>query len=242
MNKIQQMIKDGVFDGESLRKAEESIYHVAIDGPVASGKGTVAKGLSNRLRIPCLDTGAMYRAFAVYMMDKGYEDSEIDKALEEFDLDTRVAEKTYVSVNGLDVTHRIRDEEISMKSSYLSSYPQVRDKMVALQREIAKENSFILEGRDIASVVLPDAKYKFYLTAHVKTRAMRRWAENQVKGIDITLKEMIKQIKERDRNDMNKPVGALKCVEGAIRIDNTKLNREQTVDKIMEIIRNQSAE
>ena len=236
MNKIQQMIKDGVFDGDRLRKADGEIYHVAIDGPVASGKGTVAKGLSNRLDIPCLDTGAMYRAFAVYFMDNGFGEDDIDKALEGFDLDTRVAEKTYVTVNGLDVTSRIRDEEVSMKSSYLSSYPQVREKMVALQREIAKENSFILEGRDIASVVLPDAKYKFYLTAHVKTRAMRRWAENQVKGIDISIKDMIKQIKERDKNDMNKPVGALKCVAGAIRVDNTRLNREQTVEKILQLM------
>lgn len=215
------------------------IFHIAIDGPVASGKGTVAKALSERLGIPCLDTGAMYRAFAVYAaannVNEKNEQAVLD-VLEKFDLSVRVADKTYVSVDGVDVTDKIRTNEISMKASILSSYPAVRENMVAEQRNIAKTQSFILEGRDIASVVLPDAKYKFYLTADLKCRALRRQAELKSKGINIKLDEMIRQIRERDENDKNKPVGALVCVPDAILIDNTKLGSKQTLEKFLSYI------
>lgn len=208
------------------------IYHIAIDGPVASGKGTVAKGLSEKLGIPCLDTGAMYRAFAVH----AGESKDVEGLLKTFNLETIVSDKTYVKVNGVDVTNLIRQEHISMLSSYLSSYPIVRERMVALQQEIAKTQSFILEGRDIASVVLPDAKFKFYLTACVKTRALRRQAENKAKGIEITLEEMMRQIEERDHNDKNKEVGSLVCVADAIVVDNTDMSIEQTIAKFVETV------
>ena len=207
------------------------VFHIAIDGPVASGKGTVANGLSDRLGIPCLDTGAMYRAFAVYIDSKEIDEKDeqaVAEAIQKFRLDVRVADKTYVGIDGKDVTDKIRTNVISMKSSVLATYPCVRKMMIAQQREIAEAHSFILEGRDISSVVLPDAKYKFFLTAKLKTRAERRFLEHKEKGTETDLKDMVKQIKKRDKNDKTK--GALRRVRSAVLIDNTRLTREQTID------------
>jgi cytidylate kinase len=216
------------------------IYHIAIDGPVASGKGTVAHGLAEKLGIPTLDTGAMYRAAAVYMLDNKISDSDetaVVGALQGFKIDVCVTNAgTKVAVNGTDVTGRIRENVISQMSSNISRFPAVRAKMVAAQQEIARSQSFILEGRDIASVVLPDARFKFYLTAKLKTRAMRRRAELLSRGIEISLPEMMRQIKHRDTTDMHKKVGALRRVRGAIVVDNTNLTREQTVDKFLKIV------
>ena len=213
------------------------IFHIAIDGPVASGKGTVAKGLSDALGVPCLDTGAMYRAFAVYIDSKEIYERDaiaVEEAVQKFRLDVRVADKTYVAIDGKDITDKIRTNEISMKSSFLSSYPFVREKLIALQREISESHSFILEGRDISSVVLPQAKYKFYLTAKLKTRVQRRWIEIQEKGSDITLKELMKQVKKRDKNDKRT---SLKRVRDAVLIDNTDLTREQTIEAFLSYIK-----
>jgi len=220
---------------------KEEIFHIAIDGPVASGKGTAARALSEKLNIPCLDTGAMYRAFAVFILDCSInpkDEAAVLRTLAKFNLEMRIADKTYVTVNGTEVTDKIRANEISMISSILSVIPAVRQKMVALQREISRGQSFILEGRDIASVVLPNARFKFYLTADVGVRASRRAAELAEKGVKITIEEMTKQIKERDRNDMEKPVGALKRVRDAILINNTHLTREQTAEQMLSYILN----
>jgi cytidylate kinase len=220
------------------------IFHIAIDGPVASGKGTVARTLSERLGIPCLDTGAMYRAFAVHIREKGVIDTNEAAVLAELPkvaIETRVvvrdgSTETQVFVNGRDVTPQIRDNAISQIASNISRYTPVREKMVALQQEIAKTQSFILEGRDIASVVLPDAKFKIYLTASLEVRAKRRQQELAAKGTSIDLKEMMLQIELRDHTDRNKPVGALVCVPDAITIDNSDMTREQTVDAIYDLV------
>jgi cytidylate kinase len=217
----------------------KEIYHIAIDGPTAGGKGTVARALSARLGIPCLDTGAMYRAAAVYMRGAGIDaknQTAVTGALDDLEIDVTIKDGvTQTSVNGKDVTPNLRENDISCDSSIIATYPAVRKFMVARQQEIAKTESFILEGRDIASAVLPDAKYKFYLTAKVRTRALRRQADLKVKGTEITINEMIKQIKQRDRRDIKK--GGLKCVSGAVVIDDTNLNIEETIEKFISYIK-----
>jgi len=212
-----------------------NIFHIAIDGPVASGKGTIAKELSERLGIPCLDTGAMYRSIAVYIRDKKLDfenETAVTEALPKIKMDVETKKgTTHVTINGKDVTNKIRDNEISKIASSIAVYPEVRKFAIAKQQEIAKTESFILEGRDIASAVLTDAKYKFYLTAKLKTRALRRQADLAEKGIEITLEEMKQQIKTRDRRDMKK--GGLKQVREAFVIDNTKMTVDETVNEFI---------
>lgn len=218
-----------------------SIYHIAIDGPAASGKGTVARGLSDRLGIPYLDTGAMYRGLAVYCNMNGVDDTDeaaVVAAVKDVKMDVEVVcGVTQIVVNGDDVTEFLRDNEISQKASNVSRYPKVREKMVQLQREVAKTQSFILEGRDIGSVVLPSARFKFYLTAELETRAKRRLQEMKERGIVLDLQEMTRQIKLRDDTDTKKKVGALRQVKDAIVIDNTKLSREQTIEAFLQEVK-----
>ena len=208
------------------------IFHIAIDGPVASGKGTIARELSKRLGIPCLDTGALYRGVAVYVHDNNIDtnnETAVTSALQALRMDLKIkTNETHVLLGGTDVTSKLRENNISQVSSVIATYPQVRRFIVAKSQEIAKTKSFILEGRDISSVILPDAKYKFYLTAKTKTRALRRQADLAGKGITITLRDMKNQVKERDKRDMKK--GGLKQVKEAIVVDSTNLDVAQTVD------------
>jgi len=211
------------------------IFHIAIDGPVASGKGTIARELSERLGIPCLDTGALYRGVAVYLRDNKTDPNNkkaVTDALQAIKMHVQIQNgTTNVKINGTDVTKKLRDNDISQIASAIAVIPEVRKFSTAKQQEIAKTKSFILEGRDIASVVLPDAKYKFYLTAKLKSRALRRQADLAEKGIKITLEEMTKQIRTRDRRDMRK--GGLKQVKEAIVVDNTHLTVKETVDEFI---------
>lgn len=216
----------------STKTQKKEIFHIAIDGPVASGKGTIARQLSVRLCIPCLDTGALYRSIAVYLQDAKLDvNSEkiVTEALQGVKMHVTIKDgTTYVKVNDKDVTAKLRDNDISKITSIIATYHDVREFLTAKQQEIAKTESFILEGRDISSVVLPGAKFKFYLTAKTKTRALRRQADLIAKGETVTLRDMIHQVKERDRRDMKK--GGLKQVREAIVIDNTKLNEAETVE------------
>jgi len=212
-----------------------NIFHIAIDGPVASGKGTIARGLSEKLGIPCLDTGAFYRGIAVYLRDRKIapEDKKsVTDALQGLKMGIEIKNGiTHVKINGEDVTNKLRDNDISQIASTIAIIPEVRKFAIAKQQEIAETKSFILEGRDIASVVLPHAKYKFYLTSKLKTRGLRRQADLATKGIEITIAEMKKQIKTRDRRDTKK--GGLKLVKEAIVIDNTRLTVKETIDEFI---------
>lgn len=212
-----------------------SIFHIAIDGPVASGKGTIARELSNRLGIPCLDTGALYRSIAVYVRDAKLDENNevaVTAASQAIKMGIEIKDgTTYVKINGTDVTPSLRDNDISRITSIIATYKEVRKVVIAKSQEIAKTESFILEGRDTSSVVLPNAQYKFYLTAKVKTRALRRIGDLAGKDVNVTLREMKKQIKERDNRDMKK--GGLHRVHEAIVIDNTRLDIEETLDKFI---------
>ena len=216
------------------------IIHIAIDGPVASGKGTVAKLLSTRLGIAALDTGAMYRAVAVWMLERGTEmESEECIAVRMPEIKMKVEIKddvTVVYIIGEDYTNKIRTAEAGKYASVVATNYAVREAMTKLQQEIAETNSFILEGRDISSVVLPNAKYKFYLTASVEKRAGIRRKELELKGETISEEEMVRQIKIRDARDSGREIAPLKIVEDAIIIDNSELTIKETIDKFCEFI------
>jgi len=225
---------------KNFKNYSNDIYHIAIDGPVASGKGTVAKRLASRLSIPALDTGAMYRAVAVWMMEGGVDvtnPSEVEFACAELNMEVNIVDgKTIVFINEGNYTEKIRDNRVSQAASDISLYPCVRNYLTNLQQEIAKTQSFILEGRDISSVVLPDAKFKFYLTASVEKRAERRHKELIAKGMRITIEEVITQIKHRDAQDSTRDIAPLIKVKDAIIVDNSELTIDGTLDKMLEQI------
>jgi cytidylate kinase len=220
---------------------EKEHLNIAVDGPVASGKGTATKGLSLRLGIPVLDTGAIYRAVAVYLLDSNIDINDEKSVLFALPrLDMRVfaiGGITKVWISGRDVSDEIRENRISILVSSVAAYSAVRDLVNEKIAEIARQGDFILEGRDIGTVVLPDAKYKFFITATVEERARRRMKELESKGEKVKLVDMIIQIKERDGQDMGRTVAPLKQAPDAVFIDTTDLTIEQTIDTMAKYIK-----
>ena len=214
------------------------IFHIAIDGPVASGKGSVAAELSKRLGIPCLCTGALYRGFAVQCLQNNvdvHNKAVVREALSKLNMKVAVEKDgvTRIFLDKKEVTDKLYNNEVSKISSVIATIPEVRSKMVEMQQDIAKNQSFILEGRDICNVVLPNAKYKFFLTADVKTRARRRMCDLKNKGQEISFKEMIKQVKAREKNDRKN--GGFKKVKGAIFIEGSNLTVTETVELMVRL-------
>lgn len=211
---------------------------VAIDGPAGSGKGTVAKILASECNLTYIDTGAMYRAIAYATLQNNIDLSDNDKIVElakNSKIEFRDG-KTYL--NGTDVSKEIRTMEVTRIVSPISSIVKLREILVDLQREMGKntENGVIMEGRDITTVVFPDADYKFYLDATLEERANRRYKENIEKGMQVSLEEIKDNISKRDYNDMHKEVGSLTCTEDSIYIDSTDLTIDEVVNKIKNII------
>lgn len=213
---------------------------VAVDGPAGSGKGTVTKALSNRLGLMNLDTGATYRCIALACIRKNIGLEEEDKIINEIDnLDIEFVngkESDKVFLNGEDVSSLIRSTEVTGIVSQVSAIIGVRLKMVDLQRKIANGKDVILEGRDIGTYVFPDADVKIYLDAIPEERANRRFKENQEKGIECSYQEVLDNINFRDKNDMSKPVGALKRADDAIYIDSSNMSINEVVDEMEKII------
>lgn len=209
---------------------------VAIDGPAGSGKGTVAKILADKCNLVYIDTGAMYRAIAYAMLQNNIDLMEEDKIIElarnsKIDF---IDGKTYL--NGIDVSKEIRTMEVTNIVSPMSSIVKLRAILVELQQAMAKEYDVIMEGRDITTVVLPEANYKFYLDATVEERARRRFKENQEKGIESSYEEVLDNIQKRDYNDMHKEVGSLTRTEDAVYIDSTNLSIDEVVEQMKKII------
>ena len=209
---------------------------VAIDGPAGSGKGTVAKILSDKCKLLYIDTGAMYRAVAYKMLKENIDISEENKIVElaknskiEF-----IDGKTYL--DGEDISKEIRTMEVTKIVSPVSSIVKLREILVDLQRKMAEDSDVIMEGRDITTVVFPNATYKFYLDADVEERAKRRYKENIEKGIDSSFEEILENIKKRDYNDMHKEVGSLTRTEDAHYIDSTNMTIDEVVSAIKKII------
>ena len=209
---------------------------VAIDGPAGSGKGTVAKILANKCNLTYIDTGAMYRAIAYASLQNNIDIAEEDKIVElaknsKIDF---IDGKTYL--NGKDISKEIRTMEVTKIVSPISSIVKLREILVDMQREMAGNLDVIMEGRDITTVVFPNATYKFYLDASLDERANRRYKENKEKGMEVTLEEIKENISKRDYNDMHKEVGSLTRTEDAIYIDSTNLTIDEVVEKMKNII------
>lgn len=207
------------------------MYSVAIDGPSGSGKSTIAKLLAEKLDITYVDTGAMYRAVALY--SKTMNRNPIDY-LSEIEIDYK---DDKIFLNGKDVSQEIRSEDISKLASDISKEYEIREFLVEKQRDIAKRRSVVMEGRDIGTVVLPSADYKFYLEAEVEVRAQRRYAQLLEKGEKAELKEVLNNLIDRDYNDMNRENSPLKKAEEAIIINNANMTLEETLDAMLKKIR-----
>ena len=209
---------------------------VAIDGPAGSGKGTVAKLVAEKCNLLYIDSGATYRCVALAVINNNINISDEEKVIElAKSLNIKfVNGKTYL--DGKDVSLDIRSKGVSEIVSPVSSNIKLRNILVDLQRNMAKDNNVIMEGRDITTVVFKDATYKFYLDADIFVRAERRYKETLEKNINMTLEEVLENIKKRDYNDMNKSVGALIRTDEQIYIDSTNLSVDEVVNKIIEII------
>ena len=210
---------------------------IAIDGPAGSGKGTLAKALAAKYNLINIDTGATYRCVALKSLRNNISLDESEKIIEiSKNINIDLKQDGRVFLDGEDVTKEIRSKEVTMIVSPISSIVEVRKNMVDIQRKIAKDNDVVMEGRDITTVVFPNAKYKFYLDANIESRAKRRFQENQEKGIDMSYEEIYDNIQKRDYNDMHKEVGALTRTEEQIYIDTTNLTVEEEVEIIGKII------
>lgn len=220
---------------------------VAIDGPAGSGKGTVTKEIAKRMKLINLDTGATYRCVALATIKRGIklEDEEkIVSLIDELKIEFKHDKNDFIKVflNDEEVTNEIRSFEVNKIVSQVSSIIPVRLKMVDLQRKMAEGKNVIMEGRDIGTYVFPNADIKIYLDADVEERARRRYKENQEKGLEGTYEEILENIKQRDKNDKNKEIGALKVAKDAIIVDSTKLSIEEMTNEVEKIILEKTGE
>ena len=206
---------------------------IAIDGPAGAGKTTQAKALAKALGYVYVDTGAMYRALAVYMQDEELKD--VPEILPEVNLQSTWDEKgnQRMSINGVDVTDRLRTPEISRLASDISAIPEVRDFLLETQREIARENNVVMEGRDIGTVILPDATLKVFLTASLDERAWRR--SRQLEPGTYLLSSVKKDIERRDRNDSSRDAAPLMQAEDAILVDCTRMDIKETTQAVLRL-------
>ena len=217
---------------------------VAIDGFSSTGKSSISKVVADTLGLIHIDTGAMYRAITLFGL-RNFKDEkqEIDLSkllqnLNEISLEFREnSGKLEIYLNGENVSKEIRTTEVSDNVSFIAKQPEVRERLVVLQRDIAEKQGVIMDGRDIGTVVLPNADYKFFLTASADERARRRFLELQSLGIETTIEEVKQNLIERDRIDSEREISPLKQAEDAILIDNTTLNKEETIDLILSYIK-----
>ncbi len=211
--------------------------NIAIDGPSASGKSTVAREICNRLDYIHLDTGAMYRCAALHAINTDTNINDDDQLIEMLEtLEIELTRDGKVILNGEDVTDAIRTDEISMAASNISTKKIVRERLVEMQQEMAEGKGFVMDGRDIGTVVLPDAEVKIYLTASASARAMRRFLENQKRGIESNLITLKNEIVDRDYQDMHRKYSPLRQAEDAILIDSSDMTVTEVVDEVMRII------
>ena len=215
---------------------------IAIDGPAGAGKSTIAKLAAKELSFIYIDTGALYRAIGLYVYRNGVDSKDVEKILpmlEEINvsLDFNDKGEQIVLLNSEDVSSLIRTPEISMYASDVSAIPQVRAFLLDLQRNMAKTNNVIMDGRDIGTVVLPDAKIKIFLTASAEIRAKRRYDELIEKGMDVKYDDVLQDVITRDYNDSHREVAPLKPAEDCIYVDTSDLDLEQSVQKLISIMK-----
>lgn len=214
---------------------------VAIDGPAGSGKGTVTKMVAEKLELINIDTGAIYRCVTLYMIRNKIELADIEKIkemLKSINIELRIVNKdNIVFLEGEDVTKKIREKDVTELVSSVARIVEIREYITNLSRKIAEGKNVIMEGRDIGTIVFPNADVKIYLDATPEERANRRLKQSIEKGIDITYEEILANIMFRDKNDSTSSVGTLKQADDAIYLDSTNLTIEEVVDKVIEIIK-----
>lgn len=217
---------------------ERKAFNIAIDGPAGAGKSTIAKMVAKKLGFIYVDTGAMYRAIALYFLRKEVEASDeaaVAEAVKGAGITIRYQDGAQqVLLNGEDVSGQIRTEEVGNMASASSVYPAVRAHLLELQRGLAAENNVIMDGRDIGTCILPDAETKIFLTASPHVRAVRRYKELTEKGIACNLQEIEQDIAERDERDMNREIAPLKAAEDAVLLDSSDMTIEQVVQAIID--------
>ena len=220
------------------------IYNIAIDGPAGAGKSTIARRVAKELSFIYVDTGAMYRAMALYLLRKevNRDDTEqIGNICQDAEISIEYQNgEQIVLLNGENVNSYLRTEEVGNMASVSSAVPRVREKLLSLQRKLAKDMSVVMDGRDIGTTILPDADVKIYLTASSLTRARRRYLELQEKGTVCNLDEIQKDIEERDQRDMSREISPLRQAEDAVLVDSSNLTIQQVVDRILQIFRSKT--
>lgn len=213
-------------------------FSIAIDGPAGAGKSTIAKALAKSLGAMYLDTGAMYRAFGLYMLRRGADrdTAAILACVNDVDIDVRFVDGAQrMFLLGEDVTDAIRQPEVSLAASNVSAVPQVRERMVALQRKIAEGHSVVMDGRDIGTVVLPNATLKIFLTASAEERARRRCLELEQKGAPVPYEQVLKEMIERDYQDTHRAASPLKAAEDAVHVDTSDLTLDESIQTLHDL-------
>ena len=214
---------------------------VAIDGPSGAGKSTLARSVAARLNFLYVDTGAIYRTIGYAVWRKGIDPRDRSAVVAVLpDLEICLTYGTdglqHMELNGMDVTAEIRLPEVSRYASLVSAYPEVRAYLLEMQRQLARENSVVMDGRDIGTVVLPDATVKIFLTAAPEARARRRWLEYQQKGMEVAFEDVLADVKQRDYQDTHRAAAPLKQAEDAVLLDTSDLNFEQSLAAMKKII------
>lgn len=222
------------------KKEKEMPYNIAIDGPAGAGKSTIAKMVSKDLSFIYVDTGAMYRGIALYLLTNQIDVADIEavkKALTEITLSIEYQQgEQQVMLNGENVSERIRREEVGNMASKAAALLPVREKLLELQRNLARENDVVMDGRDIGTNILPNAQLKIYLTASTDTRAERRYKELTEKGVPCNLQDIKADIEQRDYQDMHREIAPLTQAEDAIYLDSSNLTIEEVVAKIKSLV------
>ena len=216
------------------------MINIAIDGPAGAGKSTIAKRVAKELSYIYVDTGAMYRAMALYLHRLGISAEDTEKIAEscsgaEISIEYIDGEQV-VLLGGENVNPLLRTRKVSEMASKSSAVPQVRTRLVQLQQELGKKQNVVMDGRDIGTVVLPDAQVKIYLTASVDVRARRRWLELKEKGEDPVLEEIAREIEERDNRDMTREVSPLRIADDAVLVDSSAMTIEEVAEYILKIV------
>lgn len=222
-------------------KENEFMIHIAIDGPGGAGKSTVSKAAAAKLGIVYVDTGALYRTIGLFVKSKGidpHDRAAVSACLDQIKIELKYEDgKQRVYLNGVDHGDAIRTPDMSMYASAVSAIPEVRAFLLDTQRDIARKNSVIMDGRDIGTVILPNAEVKIYLTASEECRARRRYDELIAKGQTVSYEDVLAQMNQRDMQDSSREVAPATAAEDAILLDNTGMTFEQTVDAVVELAR-----
>ena len=222
------------------------MFKIALDGPSGAGKSTVAKALASKLGIVYVDTGALYRTVGYFVRQKNADPKNADQVsalLPEISIEIKYVDGAqHVYLNGEDLGDKIRTPEMSMYASAVSAIPAVRAFLLDTQRDIAHKNSVVMDGRDIGTVILPDAEVKVFLFASNEARAKRRYKELIAKGEDVKYEDVLREMIERDNNDRNRDVAPAVPAEDAVMMDNSHMSIEENVDAVVELVRSKGIE